>query len=196
VTTPGGSPSTTVGRLIRILASTGFTPSIPTGTYTVLTNSSNVITFTVPASTTHAAGANVSFSPLETSAIYADYIFSNSLTTPVLPGFNITSLTVTIAQTSTTAVSLSPATATVGSYMLFVKDQVAGGATGTFSMSKAIAANNPDDGLKTMSKGTNNQRVKAIWPSSSTIQLQHQPAFAGGSGNYVYNVTIVYAANY
>ena len=198
VTTPGGALTLTVGRLIRITASTGFTPSIPTGTYTILTNASNVVTFTVPATTTNAANSTVALTCLETSAISADYIFGNSLTSPIISGFPLVTAVVVLTQNSVTPVTITPNTSQQGCYTIMVSSVVAGGSCCWGSRVKAQATdnNNAVTGSISTTSGSSTEKVAIVWNASSSIQIYHQKIFSSGSASVSYNVTIMYAGTY
>lgn len=196
VTTPGGVLKATVGRLVNISNTTGLSPA-PSGNYTIASVSGNTITFTAASATTPSGTPKGTIIFLETSAIYADYILPNSLTSPVVSGLNIFTTTVTIAQTSTTPVSLSPAVGTTGNFFITIQDQTIGGAyyQGTRVKNTATLTNGQVGGQETRMKGSNNQIVEPYWNTSTALQVRHQPAYAGGSGNYIYNVVIYYNYN-
>ena len=93
------------------------------------------------------------------------------------------------------------ATATTGSYMVFVVAVQSSSGSGSY-LSQTTGANSVFVGSSSglggaisrlsTSKGTANQKVNATWDLGQKIQLYHQPSFTGGSGSMIpYRVKVV-----
>jgi hypothetical protein len=198
VTTPGGSLTLTVGKLIRITTSSGFTPTIATGVYTILTNASNIITFTAAVTTTNAANSTVAFDCLETSAIQCDYIFGNSLSAPIIAGFPLVTGTITLTQNSTTAVTITPNTSLVGAYRIMIQSVISGGACCIADRvkSQATDADNVVGGSISSTTGSTGEKVSVKFSASTPLQIYLSKIFSSGSSPVSYNYSIMYAGTY
>lgn len=186
--TSAGALATAVGRLIRITASSGTSPAIPVNNYTVTSVSSNTLTFTVPASTT-ATNAYVSVTFLDSSAVYANYIFPQdaSLTRTILSGyvFPVTE-TIVIAKNSLTPVTIT-STATSGIYSMIIQDTSPGGASiSCTAAGNGVSANKVVPSAR--SDGLVNQKLDVNWPTGAKMTLEHKSIGSGTTGNYTYLV--------
>ena len=122
---------------------------------------------------------------------------ANSLINRVVPD---SSEIVLLPDNASTLVNVT-ATATTGSYMVFVAAVQSSSGSGSY-LSQTTGANSvfvgSSSGLEgaisrlSTSKGTANQKVNATWDSGQKIQLYHQPSFTGGSGSMIpYRVKVV-----
>ncbi len=96
--------------------------------------------------------------------------------------------TVTLAN-NTTAVDI-PSTTTLGSYILLVEANYAGGPMAIFLASKAIATNVITPNRITSARGSNSERIDAEWTASQKIRLKFQ-AIPGSPGSYAFKVKVI-----
>jgi len=203
VTREGTNLDATIGRLIEITASTGLTPALPIGNYPITAVTSNTLSFTAPTSTTSTASAKVSLKLLESSAIYAQYIFSPSGGTPQINGINSVSFTISLPKNeNTTIVSLSPATATYGIFDVTIQDTRAATNVDYGSYYQAlfvknrpnVTSNKARQKGNVVTKGSDGQTVEALWEPNASMTVKHVKA-GSGAGNYNYFVFIRYCLN-
>ncbi len=180
-----------VGEYVGISNSSGFTPSITAGKYTVATvPDANTFTFTVPSATTSGAASSVTVTDYSSSILKVNYIepFNTEL-----GGINIEGLAVsediTIPKTSTAYFFLNNTSETYGSVLVLVSDKDnTDGAFSVFIGARSTAGNGTITRLAAAT-GTDGQRIDADWLSTEKIKIRHKPAGVG-AGDYIYRVRV------
>lgn len=183
----------TVGDMVKITDSADFTPSIPSGNYTVLTVPSvDTFTIAVPSSTTSIAASSATLTLQETSSITVNVIKSQDPTLSI----NFPDLTsyqdIVIPKTSTAFFFVNLATNTYGALMIYIGDLDPNGSFGVFSACRSNSSNNGTVSRLSSAKGGDNQRIDVEWNDGEVVKIRQKPA-GSGAGSYTYRVRVYYS---
>lgn len=179
------------GSKIYVDNSSGFTPAIPTQTYTITSLSADTFSITVASSTTDTdASATLTF--FTTSIVKTNVIEPHD---SAFGGLAFTGFTTTediiIPKTSTADFNIV-STNTYGAYLIIIIDL--NNTNGAYTIASSTSAGSGGSTtIISQSKGADNQRVGVKWTSTNKVQIYHAPAGSGG-GNYTYRVRLITVA--
>jgi hypothetical protein len=177
-----------VGNRVKVTNSKSLTPSLTSGIY-VITSVANTDVFTVEASASTVSGvdSSVTIISLSSSTLYVNNIqpFDNDFPLQI-QGLSLTE-NIIIPKTSTSDFTINNSTLN-GTYIIHVVDVAGNGSMAIFAVSSSGTGGSVT--RIASSKGSNDQRIDAIWNSGQKIKIRHKPAGSGG-GNYTYQVKLL-----
>lgn len=182
-----------VGTVVKVNANAGITPSITNQNYTVasVVNGTS-ITFDTGTTITNLTDAKVDMDLLGTSVLKVDYIQGLNLSNPVLNGFDIFNVTVTLPNDDNNATQNIPQIGASGSYALLIRAQNVGGCCAAFVITSNGTTKRNANQLSE-SAATDSQRVSVVWDNGVPPTIQHQKNQS--AGNITYTITCVGGAS-